>query len=150
MKTIYIHYGHKKFNKNKFDNLKNESCFVKPLGCLWASRIDAKFGWKDWNERENFRECNIENSFLFKLKDNTKVLEIKSSKDLEKLPKVTPEWLTTFICLDFEKIAKEYDAIEVFISEDENLYWDLYGWDCDSIVVMNPDVIEMIEVIKHE
>lgn len=145
MEPKYIHYGHKFFDINKFDKLQNESCFVKPLGCLWASRVDAKYGWKDWNEREHFRECNKNDSFIFKLKDNTKVLEIKNANDLKELPNVNPEWLTSFICLDFEKIAKDYDAIEVFISEDEKLYWDLYGWDCDSIVVMNPDVIEVIE-----
>ena len=150
MQPKYIHYGHKSFDINKFDKLQNESCFVKPLGCLWASRIDAKFGWKDWNEIEHFRECNKNNSFIFKLKNNAKVLEIKNSKDLEKLPKVNPERLISFICLDFEKIAKKYDAIELFISEDRKLYWDLYGWDCDSICIMNPNIIEEIKVIEHE
>ena len=48
------------------------------------------------------------------------------------------------MALDFEKLSKEYDAIEVFISKDEQLYWDLYGWDCDSILIMNSDIIEEV------
>ena len=49
------------------------------------------------------------------------------------------------IFLDFEKLSKEYDAIEVNISECRDLYYSLYGWDCDSIVIMNPDIIEEIK-----
>lgn len=41
---------------------------------------------------------------------------------------------------DFERIAKEYDVIDFKIGE---LYMALYGWDVDSIVVLNPDVIKV-------
>ena len=41
----------------------------------------------------------------------------------------------------FEKLAEIYDAVEVSISSDFDLYYKLYGWDCDSIVIMNPDVV---------
>ena len=37
------------------------------------------------------------------------------------------------------------DAMWVDISADRDLYMELYGWDCDSIVVFNPDIIEQIE-----
>ena len=54
-------------------------------------------------------------------------------------------------CLDFELLTYEYDAIELHLSEDnsrgdfmECLYWVLYGWDCDSILIMNPDVVEVL------
>ncbi|MFR3519297.1 MAG: hypothetical protein ACLTT4_12785 [Coprobacillus cateniformis] len=43
--------------------------------------------------------------------------------------------------LDFEELKRQYDAIEVNISNDYGLYWKLYGWDCDSILVMNSDVV---------
>ena len=49
--------------------------------------------------------------------------------------------LSRWLILDFEKIAKEFGAIEVNISSDEKLYWKLYGWDCDSILIMNPNVV---------
>lgn len=38
-------------------------------------------------------------------------------------------------------MSKDYDAVEVLISEDRRLYQQLYGWDCDSILIMNPDIV---------
>lgn len=48
---------------------------------------------------------------------------------------------TMWSMIDYEELATEYDALEVLISEDHELYFNLYGWDCDSIVIMNPEVI---------
>ena len=45
-----------------------------------------------------------------------------------------------FTMLDFEELKKEYDAIEVIISD--GLYYALYGWDCDSILILNKDIVE--------
>lgn len=43
---------------------------------------------------------------------------------------------------DFESLASNgVDAIEVFISEDIELYDKLLGWDVDSILIMNPEII---------
>ena len=39
---------------------------------------------------------------------------------------------------DFERVAKDYDFIDFKVKE---LYYQLYGWDLDSILVLNPDVI---------
>ena len=46
-KPIYVHYGHKKFYKEMCGPIENIQLFTKPKGGFWASRIDAKFGWKD-------------------------------------------------------------------------------------------------------
>ena len=54
------------------------------------------------------------------------------------LPKLENKY-TDWTILDFEKIAEEYDAIEVNI--DNSLYYALYTWDCDSILIMNPNII---------
>ena len=143
MKKTYIHYGDKLFDNKKFIEIKNDN-WVKPYGGLWASDINAKFGWKDWCKQENFRECNINNSFTFKIKDNAKILVIDSKEKLLELPKEDTRYEYSWVNLDFEKIKKEYDAIEVLISSDHRLYWDLYGWDCDSILIMNPECIEVI------
>lgn len=144
MKKTYIHYGHKSFDKEKFIEIRNDN-WVKPIGGFWASDINAEFGWKDWCKQENFRECNIDNSFTFELKENAKILVIDNAQKLSELPKADMPYRTSWINLDFKKIKEEYDAIEVLISSDHKLYWDLYGWDCDSILIMNPECMKVIE-----
>lgn len=141
---IYIHYGHAAFDPNSFKNIKNEQCWVKPIGGLWASPIDAKLGWKDWREAEDFRECIEENSFRFTLPD-ANIFVIDSVEKLKELPQISnPIWSSISTLIDFKKcIELGYDAIELNLSADPRLYWNLYGWDCDSILVMNPDKIKI-------
>lgn len=145
MAVEYIHYGHKKFQINRFVPIRNEELRNKPFGGLWASRTDAKYGWKEWNEDKQFRECEEENSFKFTLSTNANVLEIHSHKDLSKVPQVKKSIFNGSFLPDFEKLLSDgVDAIELFISDDRELYWSLYGWDCDSILIMNPDVVREI------
>lgn len=141
----YIHYGHTYFDPQLFTSVRN-SFMAKPEGGFWASDINAKRGWAEWCADEGFRECNINNSFTFSLAVNAKILTINSVDDLEKLPKIKSDsWFahSMWELLDYELLAKEYDAVEINISEDGRLYFALYGWDCDSIVVMNPDIVKV-------
>lgn len=48
----YIHYGHKHFEVNEFEPIRNRELFPKPFGGFWASPVNAEYGWKDWNEAE--------------------------------------------------------------------------------------------------
>lgn len=144
MKEIYIHFGDSKYEKEKFNEIRNRD-FVKPYGGLWASPLNAKYGWKNFCENNLLSEIDLSNYFLFKLKDEAKVLKITQSEQLHNLPlnnSASKIFKSIFIALDFEEIKKEYDAIEVLISEDDQLYWDLYGWDCDSLLVLNKAVIK--------
>lgn len=148
---IYIHYGNTKFDESLFRQIKNKF-FIKPDGGLWASPLNARYGWKDWNEDSGFRLCDENNCFKFKLKDTAKVLEINSCVDLWVLPQnpIIPEyWKRNSIndkyYIDFEQLIKDgYDAILVNLSNDSDLYWTLYGWDCDSLLVFNKEVIEEV------
>ena len=144
MSKIYIHYGHRYFEPDIFVEVENV-CWNKPIGGLWASDINAKYGWNNWCKDEDYCECKEENSFRFTLKENSKVLVISSHDDLNKLPLEdgVPEYINDrSLCIDFEKLKRKYDAIEVLISEDNRLYYDLYGWDCDSILVLNKECID--------
>lgn len=159
MEKVYRHYGHKEFELEKFEEIKNREMFVKPNGGLWASRLtkEQKQGdWREWVDAEHFlnefgQKYARDNYFDFKLRKDAKVLTIRSSEELLQLPKIDNFRFVPFVMLDFEKIAKEYDAMEVLISEDvdrgigEGLYWDLYGWDCDSLLVFNKEIVEVIE-----
>lgn len=142
---IYIHYGDTDFKPDFFIPINNERCWVKPKGGLWASPVDAKLGWKEWCEREDFRPCIEENSFRFTLPD-AKVFVIDSVEKLKELPVIeNPPYRSTSRLIDFEKCVEfGYDAIELNLSADHQLYWELYGWDCDSILVMNPDKIKVM------
>ncbi len=143
MSKKYIHYGHKKFDRSKFIPVQNFRAFTKPHGGLWASPVDAEFGWKDWCKENEFNMCRMGCSFTFELSPEANVLHICSADSLDGLPRVENEWsLPEWCMLDFEKLIEQgYDAIELILSADYSLYWNLYGWDCDSILIMNPEVI---------
>lgn len=148
---IYVHDGHSNFDINLFKQISCRENFNKPLGGLWASPVDSPYTWEQWCLDNNFNYTIGEDKyfqgeqFRFKLKDNARLLSITSAKQLDELPQIKND-LTSNIykILDFKKLEEEYDAIEVLISMDHQLYWDLYGWDVDSIVVMNPDIIELL------
>ena len=147
---IYIHYGANEFIPEVFAPIKNMSFFSKPYGGLWASDINAKYGWINWMTENDYlgRKNYMENWFKFKLTDVANVLTITNVSQLNSLPHREDADILVgnkpFACwqlLDFEKIAEKYDAIEVIISSDWKLYQELYGWDCDSILILNKGVI---------
>ena len=142
----YIHYGHNKFCKEKFDAIENRLFFNKPLGGLWASPVNAAFGWKDWNDREDFRLYSENDRFTFELTEGAKVFHIRKPEDLKKMPmqKLDVELRYTKFP-DFEQMAEKYDAVELHLSECYALDIFLGGYDCDCILVLNPDVIRPIE-----
>lgn len=141
----YIHYGHNKFDISKFNKVVNSNIPTKPEGGFWASRIDALFGWKEWCIDRKYK-IDLDNSMVFSLSKDARILIIDNHKILEDLPKNERQQKHINMCaiLDFERLSKEYDAIEVLISEDDELLYYLYGWDCDSILIMNPNIIEKI------
>lgn len=150
----YIHYGHSSFDRNLFVPIRNREMFVKPSGGLWASAVDAEWSWNAWCCANEFHVARLLESFTFTLSENARVIHIRSVADLDKLPEQeVPDWLRTgtrWKCIDFEKLlADGVDAVELHLSEEVSesyvfmggLYWELYGWDCDSILIMNPDII---------
>lgn len=147
-KVKYVHYGMNCFIPKVFQPIQNIPFRNKPNGGLWASRKDARFGWKEWSEENEFHLEGLNRSFEFVLSDNANVMEIHSVSDLKKLPQqdisgILSLFVSKSIFLDFEKILKSgVDAIELFLSDDMALYYKLYGWDCDCILIMNPDIVE--------
>ena len=146
--TKYIHYGSPSFQPDKFQPIKNyEWGAVKPIGGMWASPIDAEWGWKQWCEAEEFWLDKLNISFELNLSDDARICHLKSVDDLKKLPERQGLFKSTWYCIDFEKAMDKYDAIELHLSEEVeddwlgSLYFKLYGWDCDSILIMNPNII---------
>lgn len=145
-KVVYIHYGTDTFRTP--DRIRNEIGWVKPKGGLWASRKNDENGWKNWCQQEEFRLDSFDYAFEFMLKEQSKILELTDPDQLDILPKTnTPdrpynkEDRYSMCCLDFEKLSKEYDAIE--LKNSWKFHWPLYGWDCNCILIMNPDIVEV-------
>ena len=145
----YIHYGCSQYDKYQFVDVSNKDYFNKPNGGLWASPVDARYGWKQWCNDENFRECNEKNSFTFMLSPTANIFHINCKDDVLRLPQIEYSMMRSNIYPDFEKIKESgVDAIQFNLSNDkegsfdEGLYFALYGWDCDSILILNKEAIK--------
>lgn len=133
----YIHYGCSEFDLKKFIPIKNREFFSKPYGGFWASPVDAAFGWKDWNEANDFAECDSKNAFIFTLTPEARILHLENREDFDGLPEIE----SIVYGLDFEKLMEMgYDGVEM--KSNWTTHDLLYGWDCDSILIMNPNVIK--------
>lgn len=153
MSKKYIHYGDTEFKRDRFEPIANRVCFNKPHGGLWASPCGSKCNWYEWCIDNDFHTDRLNDYFIFALKDDARVLTIESRIDLIRL-KLNDLCLDFNSCYpftmdeefypDFEKLLDlGYDAIEVYIRN--TIYWDLYGWDCDTLLVLNPDCVIEIQ-----
>lgn len=144
MAKTYIHYG-SAFDRKSFEKIKNVRTWTKPSGGFWASATNAKYGWSQWVRDNDAQDTfSLDKSFVFSLKESAKILKLETIEDLGNLPQRVDKTGLVFMrdvyYLNFEQLVEDgFDAIEVAI---DNLYYPLYGWDCDSIVILNPDVIE--------
>ena len=166
-KIIYIHYGSEHFNPQLFVPIKNCTWKPKPEDGtgLWASRVGDEYGWEQWCRNAGFRVKALDTAFRFTLKPWAKVLTLEIPSDLLLLPKLYPwnpgkiftekdlnseeipsaEDLIAYFAphwcfLNYEKLSEDYDAIEL-----RNSYLfrgSLNTWDCDCIVIMNPNIVE--------
>lgn len=138
-----IHYGSTEFDRSLFNPVINGK-WVKPSGGLWASPKDSKFGWRDWCASEDYDGSDFSKSFEFDL-DDKRIYVIDSLDDLKKLP-MQGGYAAYKEYIDFEKCATMYDAI--LLTEEGQ--WKtrmtepgLYGWDCESLIILNPDAIRL-------
>lgn len=152
--VTYIHYGHEAFNPDDFVEISNGGWIKPKTGGLWASPVNAERGWKEWCEDECFRECTEDNSFKFTMRDSSRIFYIDSKEALEAFAKryasSKHDWMHCFMVtnVDFEQMIRDgWDALEISLSDYWELYHALYGWDCDSIVVLNKDAVLVKEVV---
>lgn len=139
----YITYGVSEFDVNKFNPIKNSG--IKPSGGFWASPSNTNaMTWKDWLEWEMPEWLDrYSDSVEFTLKPDTRLLEINTLEKLNNVLGTNVSSKDSLYHIDFEKLATEYDAIQFNVrSNFDELYWPLYGWDIDSLVIFNPDVVQ--------
>lgn len=158
-KKTYIHYGSDHFNKEMFIVPVNGDWGSKPVPHtgLWASPIDSDFGWMEWCIDADFNLDKLLTHFKFTLSDRAKVLFVNKLSDVDNYVSMPDELNIMFRSnstssllynLDFEQMIKDgYDAIE--LSHEDNyaeIHFSLFNtWDCDSILILNPDIIEEIK-----
>ena len=138
----YIHYSGEPFNISKFKPVVNRPFWVKPDGGLWASPINSDNNWYTWCRNNMYKPEKLIYSIEFDLSPDAKVLKIHNNDDLTKFLDIYNKSIKKYYTYpDFEQMVKDgYDAIEVLINTDV-IYFKLYGWDCDTLLVFNPDVI---------
>jgi len=126
-----------------------DTIFIKPKGGLWCSPLDSNYGWKDWCQEESYGDIKQQQRVIFDV-DMSNFVVIDSAKDMKtKLPWI-PVMDGYFRALDFEKIVHEgVDGIHLT----EKGQWEtrfthpewLYGWDCETILILNERCIKSIE-----
>lgn len=117
--------------------------FIKPKWGLWTSTYDAErhtSAWVDWCLAEEFGDVTAGSWFVLTPDPSARVFVIDGLAALEHLTDNYPEPGTEaytrrfFACLDFERLAQEYDAIHMT----EAGQWatrystpNLNGWDVE-------------------
>lgn len=148
-----IHYGHERWQPKLFKPIVNRPSFVKPCGGLWASPVDAEFGWIDWCKVEDFHPERLAVSFEFELAPSANVFVVDSMTDLQRFPHQL-ERLGQYLYQypDFEK-ARNTGIDAVYLTDkgqcetrfggylENEKHMDLYGWDCESVLVLRPQVV---------
>lgn len=132
-----------KYEPSKFEPIRNRN-HIKPAGGLWTSPIDSKWGWKDWCKAEGFGDVGNLSTY-FHVQFTGKVLTINSLKDAVRLPwiEIIKDYLK---CPDYETISTVCDAIHLTVEGQNATRFSqpsLYGWDCETVLIMNPACIQM-------
>jgi len=157
MEFITLGCGNK-FDRGKFEAPKNRPFFCKPEGGLWSSPVDSKWGWRQWVESEMPQWMEKKyglSAFKFRFNQRARIYTIDSPADLLRIPhKIKGTLMTACFgdLIDFEKMASfGFDGI--LLTErgesttrfsDYEYGMSLYGWDCESLLVLRPDNIEVV------
>lgn len=158
--TIYRHYGSDVFHPEYLSRPLNSN-HIKPSRGLWASPFASNHNWYQFCTEEHFQEESLDIYFDFMLKSDAKILRIETVKDLfDTVHKYTGQAMSKlerqiyvpyesekylYVYPDWAYISAIYDGVEVKIGDRwSDFYFYLYGWDVDTLVVWNPEVVRVI------
>lgn len=139
MSQTYRTYGFK-FDIDKFQDIKNNNSWNKPIGGLWACAVhNNSTPWLEFitENPELMRDTNT--YFDFTLKPNAKILKLYDKTDYDNMMDKYAYKAFFTRCIDFEAISKDFDVIDFKV---RNLYFELMGWDLDSILILNKNIID--------
>jgi len=144
----------KAYDPSKFEPITNKSFINKPKGGLWTSPFAPDKGseWIEWCKNENFGVKDEGSPIsILKVKDDGKFLLISTLKDLVEILQIFQE--KTFQgnyfdpVLDYESLAQSIDGIYLTTAGQwatRLTHPGLYGWDCETVFIMNKDVIDNV------
>jgi hypothetical protein len=126
------------FRKNSFVPIKNRT-HTKPAGGLWASPVGCAYGWKEWGEAESFGDFTQKFETMYE----GRTLTINSLRDLAGVIWQRDFYGTSYP--DYEAMLRlGVDGIymtEQGESETRHSQPGLYGYDCECVLVMNPECV---------
>lgn len=142
----YTSYLNEPFSEDRFEPVHNldQPITNKPKGGLWSTPTQVD-GWRKFC-KENRNDSAGSNPFTFELKEDTRVFNLHSVKDFyifkEKYSTYSDTSMTVF---DWEKVAEDWDVIDF---EVKDLYFEMYSWDLDRILVLNRETIQPKELLN--
>ncbi len=147
---ILVHHGRKKYDPKKFKPVCDEgpsSMINKPSqGGLWTSPVGSERSWADWCRGNDF--CVDGLKYSFKVRFSGCLLVVDSVKDLEKFQWVPLYPGSMVLTPLFEPLLKDYDAIYLTDNGEVATRFskarNLYGWDCETVLVLNKESITPI------
>jgi len=140
MEAEMITYGSHEFSMHLWDDVKNAN-WHKPDGGLWACPTETD-EWKKWCIAEDYHLGGLKEHFKFIYSGNTFVIDgLGHAMQLPWLSEDRFEY-----AIDFEEMYRQ-GVDGVFLTSEGQ--WDtrhsspknLYGWDVESIVILNPNSI---------
>lgn len=158
------------YDPGKFEKVRNKNLpGVKPHGGLWLSPYKEKIGspWLQFSY-DGYPVFGLERCSLLKIMDKSRIFVIDKLDDLRTLILIhgMKDKLFQKYYLNFESISRYFDGIfltrkgrcktHVILDMERNKgslyqfrpYVDLYGWDCESILILNPDIVEFVKEIE--
>jgi hypothetical protein len=138
-----IHYGAVAYDPAQFKPIKDEH-WIKPRGGLWTSPVDSTWSWRHWCETEDYLTGSLTKCFTVSFSGN--VLVIDCLKDLDKLPWIDSLNFPLFECLEYMGVQAIHLTVRGQEETRHSRPRNLYGWDCESVLVMDPDAIHPIEI----
>lgn len=160
-----IHYGCEILLISKILDIENTDFYLnKPKHDtgLWCSPIESENGWKDFCLSEIYNTSKLETFVTFSLRENSLILVIDSKEDLIKIfemklwngfnsEKVGYVSSHDRKKLNFKLLSKHFDAIHLTVNGDYSTRFgcgaeykdlDLYGWDCECLLILNGTCIK--------
>lgn len=151
---MLVHYGVERYLPSKFQPVKDvKNLMNKPLGGLWTSPLGSKYDWAQWCRDEDFRLHALSTQSV--LRFYGEVLVIDSKEDINKL-----HWVIPFGHLDLQQplyrplIEAGVDAVHLTIHGEQATRYSyprsLYGWDCETVFVMNSSALSFVKYQANE